>query len=212
MVIEPIMCQQCESAPCEAVCPVNATVHSDDGLNVMAYNRCIGSRYCANNCPFKVRRFNFFNYNERPIQNGDLYKGPLTHFGMADTLKMQKNPNVTVRMRGVMEKCTFCVQRIEMARIATKVKAGASDDITIPVDSFKSACQQACPSEAIVFGDIKNPESRVSKLRAQDRNYELLKYLNLNTRVTYLARLRNPNPKMPGADRVAGFEWNVKES
>jgi molybdopterin-containing oxidoreductase family iron-sulfur binding subunit len=212
MVIEPIMCQQCESAPCEAVCPVNATVHSDDGLNVMAYNRCIGTRYCANNCPFKVRRFNFFNYNERPIQNGDLYKGPLTHFGMADTLKMQKNPNVTVRMRGVMEKCTFCVQRIEMARIATKVKAGASDDITIPVDSFKSACQQACPSEAIVFGDIKNPESRVSKLRAQDRNYELLKYLNLNTRVTYLARLRNPNPKMPGADRVAGFEWNVKES
>ena len=212
MVIEPVMCQHCEAAPCEAVCPVNATVHSDDGLNVMAYNRCIGTRYCANNCPFKVRRFNFFNFNERPIQDHDLYKGPLTPFGMKETLKLQKNPNVTVRMRGVMEKCTFCVQRIEMARIATKVKAGDSDNVTIPVDSFKSACQQACPSEALVFGDIKNPESKVSKLRASDKNYELLKYLNLHTRVTYLARLRNPNPKMPGADQVAGYEWNVKES
>jgi Fe-S-cluster-containing dehydrogenase component len=212
MVIEPIMCQHCEAAPCEAVCPVNATVHSDDGLNVMAYNRCIGTRYCANNCPFKVRRFNFFNFNERPIQDHDLYKGPLTHFGMKETLKLQKNPNVTVRMRGVMEKCTFCVQRIEMARIATKVKAGDSDDVTIPVDSFKVACQQACTAESLVFGDIKNPESKVSKLRASDKNYELLKYLNLHTRVTYLARLRNPNPKMPGADQVAGYEWNVKES
>ncbi|HWL51855.1 MAG TPA: TAT-variant-translocated molybdopterin oxidoreductase [Chthoniobacteraceae bacterium] len=212
MVIQPMMCQHCENAPCETVCPVNATVHSEDGLNVMAYNRCIGTRYCANNCPFKVRRFNFFDYNQRPITpvevpllgevNG-LKLGPLTKKGMAETLKMQKNPNVTVRMRGVMEKCTFCVQRIQTARIATKVKAGASDDVRIPTDSFTTACAQACASGSIVFGDISDPESRVSKLKAQQKNYRLLEYLNVRTRVSYLARLRNPNPKMPDARRNA---------
>ncbi len=212
MVMQPMMCQHCENAPCETVCPVNATVHSDDGLNVMAYNRCIGTRYCANNCPFKVRRFNFFDYNERPITpvevpllgevNG-LKLGPLTKKGMAPTLKMQKNPNVTVRMRGVMEKCTFCVQRIQSARIAQKVQAGASDDVKIPVDSFTSACAQACSAGSIVFGDITDPESRVSKLKEQQKNYRLLEYLNVRTRVSYLARLRNPNPKMPDAKRNA---------
>ena len=131
----------------------------------MAYNRCIGTRYCANNCPYKVRRFNFFDYNQRPIQNHQLYLGPLTEKSSPDTIKMQKNPNVTVRMRGVMEKCTFCVQRIEEARITTKVKAGASDQIKIPADAFQAACQQACPNEAIVFGDITEPSSKVSKLR-----------------------------------------------
>ncbi len=210
MVHEPMMCQHCENAPCETVCPVNATVHSEDGLNVMAYNRCIGTRYCANNCPFKVRRFNYFDYNQRPIGKKKVagvnvyqeYLGPLTEKGTPDTIKLQKNPNVTVRMRGVMEKCTYCVQRIEEAKIAANVKAGASDKVNIPRDSFTSACAQACPTEAIVFGDIKDPESRVSKMKAQDRNYRLLEYLNVSTRTSYLARLRNPNPKMPDAGKI----------
>jgi molybdopterin-containing oxidoreductase family iron-sulfur binding subunit len=210
MVFEPLMCQQCEFAPCETVCPVNATVHTPDGLNSMAYNRCIGTRYCANNCPYKVRRFNFFDYSQRPIQNHQLYLGPLTDKSSPDTIKMQKNPNVTVRMRGVMEKCTFCVQRIEEARIATKVKAGASDNVKIPVDSFQTACQQACPNEAITFGDITEATSKVSKLRASVRGYRLLEYLNTSPRVIYLAKLRNPNPRMPGADRIAKFEKEEK--
>jgi molybdopterin-containing oxidoreductase family iron-sulfur binding subunit len=218
MLFEPLLCQQCENAPCETVCPVNATVHTPDGLNSMAYNRCIGTRYCANNCPYKVRRFNFFDYNQRPIaqttvgagplklRTEGLYLGPLTEKASPDTIKMQKNPNVTVRMRGVMEKCTFCVQRIEEARIATKVKAGASDKVKIPVDSFQSACQQACPNEAIVFGDITEPGSKVSKLRGSPRGYRLLEYLNTSPRILYLAKLRNPNPKMPGAEKVGVFE------
>ncbi|HEX4629604.1 MAG TPA: TAT-variant-translocated molybdopterin oxidoreductase [Chthoniobacterales bacterium] len=211
IVHEPMMCQHCENAPCETVCPVNATVHSEDGLNVMAYNRCIGTRYCANNCPFKVRRFNFFDYNQRPIGKtkvGPLsvyqeYLGPFTEKGAPDTTKLQKNPNVTVRMRGVMEKCTYCVQRVEEAKIAAHVKAGASDKTRIPRDSFTSACAQVCPTGAIVFGDVKDPESKVSKIKMQDRNYRLLEYLNVNTRTSYLARIRNPNPKMPDAGRIA---------
>jgi molybdopterin-containing oxidoreductase family iron-sulfur binding subunit len=212
IVHEPMMCQHCENAPCETVCPVNATVHSEDGLNVMAYNRCIGTRYCANNCPFKVRRFNYFDYNQRPIGKQKVlglvtvyqeYLGPLTKKGAPDTVKLQKNPNVTVRMRGVMEKCTYCVQRIEEAKIAAHVRAGASSNTLIPRDSFTSACAQACPTEAIVFGDVSDPESRVSKMKEQDRNYQLLKYLNVNARTSYLARIRNPNPKMPDAGRIA---------
>jgi molybdopterin-containing oxidoreductase family iron-sulfur binding subunit len=177
----------------------------------MAYNRCIGTRYCANNCPFKVRRFNFFDYNQRPIGKKKIgplsvyqeYIAPFTEKGAPDTTKLQKNPNVTVRMRGVMEKCSYCVQRIEEAKIAAHVKAGASDKTRIPRDSFTSACAQACPTEAIVFGDIKDPESKVSKIKMQDRNYRLLEYLNVNTRTSYLARIRNPNPKMPDAGRIA---------
>jgi MoCo/4Fe-4S cofactor protein with predicted Tat translocation signal len=211
IVHEPMMCQHCENAPCETVCPVNATVHSEDGLNVMAYNRCIGTRYCANNCPFKVRRFNYFDYNQRPVGKEKVlgltvyqeYLGPLTKKGAADTVKLQKNPNVTVRMRGVMEKCTYCVQRVEEAKIAAHVRAGASSDTLIPRDSFTSACAQACPTEAIVFGDVSDPESRVSKMKKQDRNYQLLKYLNVEARTSYLARIRNPNPKMPDAGRIA---------
>ncbi|PYL83870.1 MAG: hydrogenase, partial [Verrucomicrobia bacterium] len=130
------------------------------------------------------------------------YFAPLTTKGAPDIVKLQKNPNVTVRMRGVMEKCTFCVQRIEEAKIAAHVRAGASPDTRIPRDSFTSACAQACPTEAIVFGDIKDPESRVSKMKKQDRNYRLLEYLNVNTRTSYLARIRNPNPKMPDAKNI----------
>jgi molybdopterin-containing oxidoreductase family iron-sulfur binding subunit len=205
-----MMCQQCENAPCETVCPVNATVHSEDGLNVMTYNRCIGTRYCANNCPFKVRRFNFFDYNQRDVlgnEKGKFFTGLhkwnlLSAKGTEDTIKMQKNPNVTVRMRGVMEKCTFCVQRIQEAKIAMKVSARDSANIQIPADAFKSACAQACPADAITFGDINNPESSVSKLRKGERGYHLLEYLNIQTRVTYLARIRNPNMKMPGAENI----------
>ncbi len=204
MVSQPIMCQHCENAPCETVCPVNATVHSEDGLNVMAYNRCIGTRYCANNCPFKVRRFNFFDYNQRKLDQ--LRKWNLiSEKGMPETLQMSKNPNVTVRMRGVMEKCTFCVQRIQEAKIATKVKARNSDQVRIPADSFTTACAQVCPTEAIVFGDIAQPESRVSKLRTKERGYRLLEYLNVEARVWYLARIRNPNLKMPDAARMAAY-------
>ncbi len=210
MLAQAVMCQHCENAPCETVCPVNATVHSEDGLNLMAYNRCIGTRYCANNCPWKVRRFNYFDYNERPIHEvkmaglkaQGIYFGPLTKKGMADSLKMQKNPNVTVRMRGVMEKCTFCIQRIEEAKIGRLVEAGARNKNEVPVQEFKSACQQACPSDAIVFGNKSNPESRVSRLRESDRGYVMLKYLNTAPRVTYLARIKNPNMKMPGAELV----------
>ena len=213
IVHQPMMCQHCENAPCETVCPVNATIHSEDGLNVMAYNRCVGTRYCANNCPFKVRRFNFFDYNQRPVGKRKIagqfgiyeeYFAPLTDKGAPDVTKMQKNPNVTVRMRGVMEKCTFCVQRIEEAKIAAHVHAGTSGaEARIPRDSFTTACAQACPHEAIVFGDVKDPESKVSKMKAADRNYRLLDYLNVKARTSYLARIRNPNPKMPDAANVA---------
>src|SRR5205814_2290889 len=221
LVREPMMCQHCENAPCETVCPVNATLHSEDGLNVMAYNRCVGTRYCANNCPFKVRRFNYFDYNQRPLGKKkiagalNLYKeyfAPFTEKGAPDTTKLSKNPNVTVRMRGVMEKCTFCVQRIEEAKIAAHVRAGASSaDIRIPRDSFTTACAQACPYEAIVFGDTRGAESKVSKSKLQDRNYRLLQYLNVNTRVSYLARIRNPNPKMPDARKIGIASPNEKE-
>ena len=165
----------------------------------------------ANNCPFKVRRFNFFDYTQRPIGKKKIggfsvyqeYLGPLTEKGAPDTMKLQKNPNVTVRMRGVMEKCTYCVQRIEEAKIAAQVRAGASDKTLIPRDSFTTACAQACPAEAIVFGDIADPDTRVSKIKAENRNYRLLEYLNVNTRTSYLARIRNPNPKMPDAEQIA---------
>jgi molybdopterin-containing oxidoreductase family iron-sulfur binding subunit len=224
-VNQPMLCQHCEAAPCENVCPVNATVHDQEGLNVMAYNRCIGTRYCANNCPYKVRRFNYLDYNKRPLSElkGPYYSTPLTHktdgkwdllswfkapdaSGMRegdewDLIKMIKNPDVTVRMRGVMEKCTFCTQRIEQAKIAQKVKAGVSGDVrlveaagTIP----KTACQQACPAQAIAFGDISDPKSTVSLLKTKNpRNYSVLGDLLTKPRTTYLARIRNPNPAMP---------------
>lgn len=203
MVAMGILCQQCENAPCETVCPVNATVHSEDGLNLMAYNRCIGTRYCANNCPWKVRRFNFFDYNERPLDK--LYWGPVAPKGMAESLKMVKNPNVTVRMRGVMEKCTFCIQRIEEAKIGRLVEAGPRDKNEVPVGPFQVACQQACPSRSIVFGDQNDPDSAVAKNRALDRGYVMFYYLNTRPRITYLARIKNPNMKMPGAELVGNI-------
>ena len=211
ILTQPVTCHHCENAPCETVCPVNATVHTEEGLNAMAYNRCIGTRYCSNNCPYKVRRFNFFNYNERsiePIEHGpwkgksQAYLGPFGKNGMDEIKKLSKNPNVTVRMRGVMEKCTFCVQRIEEAKIGQLTVARDSDRTMVPRDSFTTACAQVCPAGAIVFGNVKDPESKVSKVKEQDRDYKMLEYLNVRPRVSYQARLRNPNPEMPGATLV----------
>lgn len=206
MVQQPVSCQQCESAPCETVCPVNATVHTTDGLNAMAYNRCIGTRYCANNCPYTARRFNWFDYNKRPLD--ELYWGPLStkeKTGVRESLQLQKNPNVTVRMRGVIEKCTYCVQRLEAAKIQQKQKQRDSKNFRIPTDVVKVACQSACSTGAIIFGDLADPKSAVVKSKASPRNYELLKYIGTRPRTSYLARLRNPNKQMPGAADVAAW-------
>jgi len=193
--LQPVACMHCETAPCETVCPVNATVHDEEGLNAMAYNRCIGTRYCANNCPYKVRRFNFFDYQQRQIDK--LYMGPAAPKGMPELVQMAQNPDVSVRMRGVMEKCTFCVQRINQAKISQLAKAGDGDEVRVKDGTIKVACEQACPTDAIVFGDLLDPESRAAKLRDNERSYSLLGYLNTRPRTTFMARIRNPNKAMP---------------
>lgn len=267
-----VSCQHCEDAPCESVCPVNATVHDQEGLNLMAYNRCIGTRYCSNNCPYKVRRFNYYDYNKRPLGNDDGEYSPGTFFnddnhldnsplhpdnkssngewelirwykdssrgsvpGLDDgrknlvyageddekikikdnefdpewdIVKLSKNPDVTVRMRGVMEKCTYCIQRIQQAKINQKVKVRDTVDnlktkeekiaaLNVPDGTIVPACQQVCPADGVAFGDISDPESEVYRLRRQNRNYSLLGFLDTRPRTTYLAKLRNPNSKMP---------------
>ena len=253
-----VSCQHCEDAPCETVCPVNATVHDQEGLNLMAYNRCVGTRYCSNNCPYKVRRFNYYDYNRRPmgseggeikpgqffnddnsLNNSPLHPGNKSSNGEWelirwykdpsrgsvpglddgkkeggefdpewDLIKLSKNPDVTVRMRGVMEKCTYCVQRIQRAKIEQKSKVRDSveklDDpeakiaaLDVPDGTIIPACQQACPADGVSFGDISDPTSEVYRLKRQNRNYSVLGYLDTRPRTTYLAKLRNPNASMP---------------
>lgn len=246
---QPVACVQCEMAPCETVCPVNATVHTEEGLNSMAYNRCIGTRYCANNCPYKARRFNFFDYNKRnPLIKGNLYKGPFGEKQVGEAPSKQRNPNVTVRMRGVMEKCTYCVQRLESAKIkqkqqqkVNKLAAGKMShevavdrikDLRIKTDSVKTACQDACPTSAISFGNLLDENARVVRAKGNDlesvkvikehingkpyepikgspRNYDLLQYINTRPRTSYLARVKNPNPKMPDAKFLGQATINI---
>jgi molybdopterin-containing oxidoreductase family iron-sulfur binding subunit len=178
---QPVMCMQCEKAPCEPVCPVEATTHSAEGINEMTYNRCVGTRYCSNNCPYKVRRFNFFQYSDQ--------KTP--------SIQLMRNPDVTVRSRGVMEKCNFCLQRINEARIDAE-----KEERPIRDGEIKTACQQACPTQALLFGNINDKESNggrgsaVRQLKEDPINYAMLQELNTNPRLTYLAMIRNPNPAM----------------
>jgi molybdopterin-containing oxidoreductase family iron-sulfur binding subunit len=240
VVNQPLACVHCEQAPCEQVCPVNAALHSAEGLNLQVYNRCIGTRYCSNACPYKVRRFNWFDFNKRHLDELRTAT-PFAEGGMSldanllpETLKMQKNPDVTVRMRGVMEKCTYCVQRLERGKYGAKIAAAevaqgrrtietdssfkpdgppsayrkpkdplaagydldATGRVIVPDGLIVTACQAACPTQAITFGNILDPHSKVYQAKMREGEYLLLGELNTKPRTSYLPRVRNPNPEM----------------
>jgi len=177
---QPMLCQHCDNAPCENVCPVVATNHSPDGLNQMVYNRCVGTKYCSNNCPYKVRRFNFYNFRDH-LADGYYEQEPIT---------LLHNPEVTVRSRGVMEKCTFCVQRIAEAR-----QHATEQGRPVNGTDVKTACQEACPAQAIVFGDMNDPKSTITMYRKHSLGYYVLEEVNTRPNVTYIARLRNTTPE-----------------
>jgi molybdopterin-containing oxidoreductase family iron-sulfur binding subunit len=225
---QPVACVHCENAPCEVVCPVSATIHGPEGLNYMTYNRCIGTRYCANNCPYKVRRYNWFDYGVTKFNGGYAFDEVIDPIGevipgqegitgsqkhnsinpnlipprlrakLDEISKMKMNPDVTVRSRGVMEKCTYCIQRINHAKIECKladIKDGEGNYV-VPDGFFQVACQQACPSNAIIFGDILDKQSKVHASRANARSYALLGYLNTRPRTSHMLRVMNPNPEI----------------
>ena len=197
IVNQPVMCMHCETAPCEQVCPVAATVHTEEGINQMTYNRCVGTRYCGNNCPYKVRRFNYFNYN---TEYGYFYGWQdLREQANRKLQQLVLNPDVSVRGRGVMEKCSYCLQRVQNGKIGARNEGRKVED-----GEIQSACQVACPSQAIVFGDIKDPTTRVSRLQKDPRNYAMLEELNVKPRTLYLARVRNVHPRLKTADQTAG--------
>jgi len=175
MLHQPVTCMHCENAPCEPVCPVGATSHTAEGLNQMVYNRCVGTRYCSNNCPYKVRRYNFFQYADDSTEQ----------------FKFMRNPDVTVRSRGVMEKCTYCVQRIQEVKIEAM-----KTDREIKDGEIMTACQSACPTRVITFGNIRDKKSRVAQLKNEPRNYAMLGDLGVRPRTTYLAKVRNVNPEI----------------
>jgi molybdopterin-containing oxidoreductase family iron-sulfur binding subunit len=235
MLMQPVACVHCENAPCEVVCPVNATIHDSEGTNNMAYNRCIGTRYCANNCPYKVRRFNFFDYAVKKFRGGlnatyvsnqaagafektvgqdrtfnQNFIPPRLRAKLDEIQKMQFNPNVTVRSRGVMEKCSYCIQRVNAARQEVKVQGLWKDPDQvgpIPDGFFQAACQQACPTGAISFGDILDPKSKVSQDRESGRTYLLLGYLNTRPRTTYMMKVRNPNEAIRVFDKYDPLDY-----
>jgi molybdopterin-containing oxidoreductase family iron-sulfur binding subunit len=192
VAFQPMMCQHCGHAPCETVCPVLATVHSSEGLNHMAYNRCVGTRYCANNCPYKVRRFNWFKYREN--DKFDFYMNN-------DLGRMVINPDVTVRSRGVMEKCSFCIQRVQAGKLQAKVEGRNLKD-----GDVKTACQQSCPSNAIIFGDINDSNSEIAKLFKNERSYVLLEEYNVQPSVSYMTKIRNVDETIAGTHAGHGAE------
>jgi Fe-S-cluster-containing dehydrogenase component len=202
IVMQPMACAHCDTAPCEQVCPVAATVHTEEGINTMAYNRCIGTRYCANNCPYKVRRFNYFNYND---EYGYFYGWQDKREQASKKLQsLVLNPEVSVRGRGVMEKCTYCIQRVQNGKIAARTKG----DGKVHDGDVRSACQQACPTGAIVFGDLNDKTSRVYQLHNDPRSYAVLEELNIKPRTLYLSRIRNVPKRLSTATQLkpARFE------
>ncbi len=192
VAFQPMLCQHCNHAPCESVCPVLATVHSSEGLNQMAYNRCVGTRYCANNCPYKVRRFNWFKYREN--DQFDFYMNN-------DLGRMVINPDVTVRSRGVMEKCSFCIQRIQSGKLQAKLENRKVKD-----GDIKTACQQSCPADAIIFGDVNDKNSEIHKLFDNERSYVLLEEYNVQPSVSYMTKIRNVEEAIAGNSEHAGHQ------